>query len=246
MRKTAIIAAMLLLGAARAGAQVDSCLVMALPNDSAHGTLWNPDSVMRDTCHDGYYLRYFVKAGIEVIFLDSGVVPLGYGAPDSILEVGWQAIDTNFSVIRAAFEHLYNHLGSFVLRKENPADTSTLSSGIFKLIFQAYTNVDSALADLDSLPDVKVNFYRPNVPAGIVLPALIETQQPSNVFLFPNPASGTVEIRGGELHDVLLFNESGQRISSWKLLNGTFDISGVPPGPYFLFSNEGSFHFIIR
>src|SRR5947208_2909103 len=43
------------------GQSNDSCLEMALPNDSAYGILYNPDSVMRDTCSGSYYGHYFIK-----------------------------------------------------------------------------------------------------------------------------------------------------------------------------------------
>lgn len=132
---------------------------------------YNPDSVMIDTCSESTtHGKWYSKLGFEIEF-DSGVITLGYGERDSILEVGWEAIDTSFAALRSAFEDLYVNRGPYVLRKINPQDTMATSrySRWFLLRFFNYTLVDSVMFDLFAMSGIAFEFHRPKIPNAVIL-----------------------------------------------------------------------------
>ncbi|MDP4289440.1 MAG: hypothetical protein Q8922_16115, partial [Bacteroidota bacterium] len=142
--KRFLVPVLLLLGASltasRAEAQHfahigDTCLTL-----NWNGFESNPDSILVDTCltlPGSSHAVFWVKGRYE-IFFDSNAIPLGYGAPDSDLEVEWQAIDTAFPLIRNGFKAIYDSIGPFSLKKRDPSDTGDIGSHGFYLIFQNY------------------------------------------------------------------------------------------------------------
>lgn len=145
--------------------QGDSCL--RLYCDPA--ICYNPDSVMVDTCSSSLtYEKRFCKTGFSVEFLDN-VMNVGYGAPDSILEVTWESIDTSYASIRSAFQDIYNTRGAYVFRKVYPTDTasSSTSSRLYKIRFLEYTLVDSVLLEIDAIDRIYFTFNKPEIPKSI-------------------------------------------------------------------------------
>src|ERR1017187_9148429 len=110
MKKTAIIAAMILLGAASAGAQsrwgIDTTCLSLWFNEKYFGPgyngLYNPDSVMLDTCPPPYNPEVWIHRGIHLF------VPLWmpWAPPDTILEVPWTDVDTLYIDFHAAFQRI--------------------------------------------------------------------------------------------------------------------------------------------
>ncbi len=259
----AIFAVLILLATTgHAGAQgVDTCLVYfdtiptyaegPPPGYPGTGNRWqpnhNPDSVRVDTCSSSAtYGELYITHWIGVTF-DSDILRIPADSVDSVVETTWEAIDTDYPSVRSGFSAIEAKYGSFVLRKAYPkSGIGGPGSSIFGVGFSSYLCLDSVLNDMGTIPliDLSLDDGLITILAGVVLGAI--PGMASGIRLFPDPAWGIVEISGGELHDALLFDESGQRIRSWKLLNGSFDISGFPSGHYFLFSNEGSSRFIIR
>ena len=154
MKKTAIIAVMLLLGATRAGAQVDSsCLVMwqyspLKPNDVAW---FNSDSVKVNMCQGSEYLSEFAKNKFEVDFLyyvfPGQIAPAG----DSIVR-HWRDIDTLYSDVRNAFDSIEHRFGIFTLWQVSLGDTSTIGDKDWNIKFDSYLNVDTVLYYLSQVP----------------------------------------------------------------------------------------------
>ncbi len=77
----------------------------------------NPDSIYVDTCLTTHAHPVFWDKGPYFIQFNTDAIKLGYGAPDSDLEVSWEAIDTAFPQLRATFEALANNIGSYTLKK---------------------------------------------------------------------------------------------------------------------------------
>jgi len=140
------------------------------PNDTLH-LFVNPDSVMIDTCsgsstfHHRYAAKWFRIEFQKVIFY----IPSSSNI-DTIIDRGWRDIDTNQIIMRAAFDSVEVHFGSFVLQKAFPGagDTTTLfnllQSQIFLLKFNNYVDIDSAQAMLKTIPSV--NAYYQNRAVG--------------------------------------------------------------------------------
>src|SRR5580692_5015788 len=107
------------------------------PNDSVQKYA-NPDSVKIDTCHGSstYHHRFAAKwFRIEfkkVIFN----IPAASN-PDTVIQRTWRDIDTSQSAIRAGFDSVEVHYGTFILQKAYPdaGDTSNLLSQVFLLEF---------------------------------------------------------------------------------------------------------------
>ena len=175
--------------ATRAGAQEklpDTCLTL-----NWNGFEMNPDSIYVDTCLTTHRHPVFWDKGPYFVVFDSNVIRLGYGAPDSDLEVGWQAIDTAFPVLRNIFEAMANNLGLFKLKKLDPTDTSDVRSQVFHLIFQNYVPNDSVTSYLSQSPSLTFQL--------IWYPALTEVvPQNSNSFneirVFPDPAHAQLNV----------------------------------------------------
>src|SRR5438876_1105599 len=100
----------------------DSCLAVRICNDSALGTT-NIDSMLFDTCYLSPTAGEMYARGGFLITFDDDVFHLPYAPADSIIEVTWQDMDTNYPDLRAAFDTIYQRYGAFVLRKMYPQDT---------------------------------------------------------------------------------------------------------------------------
>jgi hypothetical protein len=245
MKKVFWAGLILLAMVGRAGAQhtlPDTCLTL-----NWNGFDQNPDSIYVDTClttrahpvfwDKGPYLIVFDTSCCDTIEWAIDVIRLGYGAPDSDLEVTWEAIDTAFPQIRSIFESLANNIGPYTLKKIEPDDTvsGSLGSQAFYLRFQNYVSNDSVTSylSLDSLVSFHLIWYP--VWAGVPTP----TSNSSNVQLFPNPASeelhvlvtGVVTGMPMELYDGM-----GRIVKTYGFANDlgttTLSLRGLSPGFY--------------
>jgi hypothetical protein len=196
MKKTAIIAAMLLLGAARAVAQVpwqtdDSCL--CLYQDYYPGLWYNPDSVMVDTC--AYYmgisksdLPWYAKRWYRIT-LDSDYFHFPAAPIDTIIQTTWQQLDTIYDTARAEFDSLQRQYGPFVLRKFYPNETSGELSGAYHIGFDSILEVGAVLTTLEGLFQSGGDGFS-STPIPIDNGVNDPTQRITNhATAFPNPTS---------------------------------------------------------
>jgi hypothetical protein len=231
--KTAFIAVVLLLGAAQANAQEtlpDSCLTL-----NWNGFSSNPDSIYVDTCLTTHRHPVFWDKGPYSILFDTDAIHLGYGAPDSDLEVGWQAIDTAFPLIRNGFKSIADSFGVFTLRKISPSDTSGISSRGFYLIFQNYVSNDSVTARLDSIPGLGFEL----VVHWLLLNALKVQDTRKEIWVFPNPAKRELHILSQtdeNINQVRVMDALGRTVYSYLVPQNNneiiLDLSKLSPGCY--------------
>ncbi len=192
--KIAIFAVLVLLATTgRAGAQQnlpDTCLTL-----NWNGFEMNPDSIYVDTCLTTHAHPVFWDKGPYFIQFDTNAIKLGYGAPDSDLEVSWEAIDTAFPQLRATFEALANNIGSYTLKKIGPDDTSALNLGSqeFYLKFSNYVSNDSVTSYLsqDSMLTFLLISYFALDGGSVVAPT---PNKSTPIQLFPDPASGQLNV----------------------------------------------------
>ena len=242
--KTLIVAVVLLLGAASAGAQQvnigDSCYSL-----NWSGWLSNPDSILVDTCHStSTHPVVWIKRGYRIDF-DSNAVPLGWAPSDSDLEVTWQAIDTTFPDVRSAFQALETKFGAFTLKKIEPDDTSSIGGNarMFWLVFRNYVLFDSIDAAIATIPNIHYNFDWPLVWIG-VKKSLEDLSYSLSVY--PNPARNMLWIHlNSEFNPISLevFDALGRVVQKSSVFSGSTDIridlSSLISGEYFLrFRND--------
>jgi hypothetical protein len=176
MKKTAIIAAMLFLGAARAGAQVDSCL--CIWGAAYSYAYWNPDTVMVDTCksHMGFppSSNKYVYSKHYVLVFQYAVIKLDSVSSDSTLTVPWTYIDTTYSQFKSICENLATMYDGLWFTKLHPSvgDSLKIGYGDFELSIGNYAQVDSIIDTLWVVPIINsFNFNRPTIAIGGVKPA---------------------------------------------------------------------------
>jgi len=201
------------------------------------------DSVLFDTCNstplNALYSRF------ATIIFDSNAINLPWAPADSILDVAWQAIDTNYPVLRDSFQNLELTFGSFIFQKEYPDDTnsSTVVPNIFYLRFlgYGYYNEDTLDSALSAIPGII--FYLPPAPdiypAGVVNGANQSVQ--NHFMLFPNPAHETIRIQSDAdnlLGQIQIIDALGRPIKSIFAAQGRqgveIDIHDLPTGSYSL------------
>jgi len=61
-----------------------------------------------------------------------------------------------------------------------------------------------------------------------------EIENSSEVVLYPNPTTGTIQFSGSKVHSVSVQNSVGQVIVDWNITGQKIDISNLPNGIYFL------------
>jgi hypothetical protein len=147
----------------------DSCLAMFARNDTISG-YYNEDSMMVDTCYlSSTAGQRYVRA--VLIKFDNDLFHLPAAPADTIIEVGWQDMDTNYPALRTAFDTIYHRFGAYVLQKIHPEDTNSLSIYLtqYKLIFDHYTCLKPLAAFLDSLSDtLNYSIKEPRYPSESV------------------------------------------------------------------------------
>ena len=239
--KTLIVAAVLLLGMARAGAQQvnvgDSCYTLNWPSLYS-----NPDSILVDTClSDSAHTVFFVKRGSEVEFAVKAISLL-WAPSGTDLEVTWESIDTAYPTLRAAFDSIENKFGSFMLKKEFPEDTSSVASQSFYLIFNTYVLYDSISAAISAIEGVHYYFNWPVILFGVK----DSHDKPIEESIYPNPAGNTLFVHlNGEFNPVSLevFDALGRIVQKSSAFSGSadvrIDLSNLISGEYFLrFRND--------
>jgi hypothetical protein len=150
---------------------LDPCLRIDPDSISITSRDNNRDSVAVDTCASSSTYRHWYSKRYDVHFRVNAF-HLGYGAPDSVMIVHWQDIDTQFAALRDSFASIYNTWGPFCFQKVNPEDTSH-SYETYKLIFDDYHLADGGVLDAlnkiwtDGLVEITFNIPR-GAPDGVI------------------------------------------------------------------------------
>lgn len=223
-------------------------------------SLYNPDSVMHDTCgfREGRYDQgAWIKRGIRMIF--------GYQLPwapkDSIIEFPWTAIDTtypNLSVVKKTLSEIFDSVGPFVIRKVNPEDTFPGGeSYLFEFRFFNYTPADSVYPYFSSVPDSDWRWFsaEPQMPANGAVKEQPSDIVPNGLAIYPQPASREVRIR--LKHDQVpesipqITDAVGRSITNFSStieMDGTYllNVAELSPGFYFIRMGEYSAPFIVE
>jgi hypothetical protein len=253
--KKAIFAVLLLLAwAARAGAQsrwgIDTtCLELyfnqkSLPlyNDSLFNVEYNPDSVMIDTCLVPLNEQVWIHRGIRM------VLPIlePWAPADSIVEVPWTALDTDsfYHVYRTEFQHIYDSVGPYVLRKLDASDT-TGTGYQYEFRFFGYTPADTIYRYLDEIPGIFYYGATPEVPDNGGGNVVLQTEEKNfeNLEVYPVPSLGIVHVIVPVSENNINFtvlDELGRVIEGIPMQQESEDVWTLdfsykfPPGIYFI------------
>ena len=259
MIKRLIVALLLLLGAHAAEGQsrwqIDtSCLKpyfhgdtagYGIPDwDSVMNALYNPDSVMKDTC--GHYRGRMGIGKLGPHFSFAGLT-FPWAPAGTILETQWTTIDTFYSEIRNGFRFIYDSLCPFVIRKVHPDDTLNWDSRSveYALHFQEYVPLDTIHGYLWMIRQKDQTFYPSDnwPPADPLYPnKSIVRAKKSKFEIFPIPAKKDVYLitdNGYDLRSVTVQDELGRvspNIEFVRQSESMFRITlpELPAGCYFL------------
>lgn len=250
-----LIPAGILCSAFPVSAQQADCLCMPIFTSGMPAR--NSDSMMVDTCgldaescvHAammGDRNRYYSKTGYLIDF-DVPAIRLPTAPEDSILEVTWDAIDTALSVLRADMEGLENKYGSYVLRKLDPADSS---SQRFELRMDDYENVDSIVVDLSEIDNLRLD-RDPNFEFILSGPA--DRAEDLGLTVFPSPARDYVIVTAREpARSISLYDLLGREVAvpSISSMSGAdrlrLDLHTLPDGVWYLRVNNAVHSLIIQ
>jgi hypothetical protein len=250
--KTAIIAVVLLLGAAHAGAQgVDSCLKFEFPNHYFDTLRWeaymNDDSVKIDSCPTSpTYLEYYATKGWGMDF-KYYVIKRQPAPYDTTIELSWSAIDTAYVALRAAFAAMETKYGTFYLGEERPDSYDSTAPGnrSYGIRFDNYVCIDSVNAMLQTFPDLDSNFPPgfgdyPAWADGGLGGVTVHSMKNEGLSINPNPASAALTITATDskgIHSIELFDVLGQRILDLTSNGGaelSIDVRSLANGVYIL------------
>jgi hypothetical protein len=252
MMKKAIFAVLLLLATTgRAGAQVDSCLAYydtVFNSTHSRGGLINTDSALVDTCSgSSTYRGIYVKQWFNFAFRYGSMLQLPSAPADTILEVSWTAIDTNYAATRSAFQALETKYGTFVLRKLNPDLTDTnkpLQGGAYKIRFLNYVCEDSAWHDLKAVPEIDDTFMQDGLLVPYASVVVTYSFEKNGIQIYPNPARSSIDILGRSDSPLFLYDEKGECLKVLNPSQETISLEGLPFGNYFLRSNNNFARFV--
>ena len=172
----------------------DTCLKLYLPNEPDKD-MYNPDSVMADTCNQINKNLLYAKHWFFII-LPPKVLNIPEFNRDTIIERNWRDIDSSFINLRYGFFNVEKIFGNFILRKIAPdiIDTNSYGSRSFEIRFNNYVNIDSVQYFLQNIPntfhalyDMRVKDLRSNLSENDI--KLINKFE-----LIPNPSNYNLNI----------------------------------------------------
>lgn len=133
--------------------------------------------------------------------------------------------------------HLYTNDGEGGFTKET------------KETFSGVNNSDVAIADLDNdnFQDLIIMGYASSRTVETYLntneesTASVPPSDANAERFYPNPTSGTIVFPGGEVEEIRIFNVTGKKLTSLKVLDDQADLSGLQKGIYFIKTNKSTF-----
>lgn len=242
---------MLLASIGHARAQgVDSCLAYydtVFNSTHREGGWINTDSALVDTCTgSSTYRGIYVKHWFNFAFQYGSMLQLPAAPADTILEVSWTTIDTNYAATRSAFQSMEVKYGTFYLRKRNPdvSDTSEPFSTSYKIRFENYVCEDSAWHDLKAVPEIDDTFMQDGLLIPFASVASTYSLEKNEIEIYPNPAQHTIDILGQSHSQLLLYNGNGVCLKVLDPSQGQISLDDLPIGNYFLRSNSNFARFV--
>jgi hypothetical protein len=215
----------------------------------------NRDSVMVDTCMgSATFGEDYAKRWFRVDF-SYYVIKLPAAPYDTLLEMSWTAIDTNFRYLRSAFANLELKYGAVTFKKYAPnfVDSTDLASKIYYLRFNNYVRVNSVMADLANIEEIAKHYflsYPKILDSGGSL-GVPTTIKKNNLSITPNPSFSSIKINnnnGDNLDIFFICDLSGKKIfekQGIKSVEYTLDVHALCSGKYFIFCKGYSTSFII-
>jgi hypothetical protein len=227
----------------------DGCLRMYCPNDWDPLTFkgsCNPDSVLVDTCKDSYTYRKLIAKRYFLIQLKSYYYPFDTVLkPNDVKKVS--EISNNCSQLKQNFKKLENEYGTILFHGlyVEHSDSSLLANPLVLLSFDRYQNCDSLENVLLSIDSITFVLYQ--MRAGTPMSVSDNNVNGKSLILYPNPVQDILEIKeqmpfhAGKIQIIsvegVIVLETG--------LKDRLDVSGLPPGMYFLRINNFMKPFII-
>jgi hypothetical protein len=164
MKALLVLASLIAMSVPLHAQQRDSCLLLY------RGPLLNPDSAYVDSCSASpTYGEVFQYHRFEILF-DYYVIFTPVAPEDTLITVGWDAIDTNYSALRSTFHALALRFGNLHLVKGTPhlTDTGATLNHTFSLYFDSYQCVDSVMLAFGAIPMMNISYYGGPIPISSV------------------------------------------------------------------------------
>jgi hypothetical protein len=204
----------------------------------------NPDSVKIDTCSSTvdfghrYATKWFRVEFRKLIFF----IPAASNV-DTIIDRRWRDIDTSDIALRAGFDSVEVHFGTFVLQKAYPTESDTsslahlLQSQVFLLKFDNYVDIDSAQTLLKTIDSINT-YYQNRALIALGIYENVEKKVATELIIQPNPASNKIKITRRDnqpINHIELFNVLGKKVYERNIGNTEeveIDTHSLPDGLY--------------
>ncbi|SRR5581483_2262410 len=213
-------------------------------NDFYHDdSLYNPDSVMLDTClsnlSDG---PIWIHRGIHL------EIPIWvpWAPADTIMELPWTAIDTNYPQWRFVFKNIYDSIGPFVVRRLFPDDTIDYACW-FEFHFFSFTPADSVYKFLYNIPNISFQLATPVMPGGA---GVREGTSDDSLECYFRNRHAYLWARNCSPREFKVYDELGRAINNIapQSISSTcydFDFSNATRGLYFIQSGTQCFRIFL-
>jgi hypothetical protein len=150
---------------------------------------------MVDTCHGtSAYSHAFIKRSMTVYFNQDSIIILPAVSKDSILLIGWGAIDKAYPTFRMGFKALYDSVGPYLLQKVHPDAAAGIDSRRYALVFTNYVDEQAVESHLQAITNLSYIWEKPQIPTRFVRMSspLFSTCRIQAVY--PNPATTTLNV----------------------------------------------------
>ena len=230
LKRIVFFAAILILATTgRAGAQLNSCIVLWDTTIApTHDSLWV------DTCSDSPLFRaFYSKHSYEIIF-DYYVITTPYLDIDTTLIRSWTDIDTSYRALRDSFQQISQSYGPFLFLKDDPyiQDTGSELNRDFFISFDSILNVDTVLARISGFPGVNNIEFRGYPIYGTR--GVNQSPLQSKISIWPQPCNHELFIQSKEMSDNILFYDPLGRQIKLPLVSSdgmlTVDVSNQTNG----------------
>ena len=229
----------------------DSCLRMICNNDihfdpdlGQYVGASNPDSVMIDICiGSNTYNKLFAKRYFTLQFHENYYPFDSVMKPYTIHSVS--DISSSKADFKLIFQQLENQFGIIYFQGEiyEELDSNFYRNPGCRLFFADYQDVEEIVETFSlSIDTLKWMDYgnRAKMPASV-------NDSSNEIFLFPNPVSDFLMIRGldeYQVQPISIFNTFGQKLYEGDLKE-QIDVSSLIPGVYFIQVYNSMHKFIV-
>jgi hypothetical protein len=245
MKKIFLLITMLLISINLYSSPPDSCLKYYFQPDT---TFFNPDSVMVDSCEGSpTYGEYYGKKFFYMTF-NYNIIPRNYLAPaDTIIEYTIDNIESQYTDAINEFTQLQTTYGSLKFREVLPdkLDTTSYYKRFLYVIFNNYVPIEEVEDEIIKFTCIESAGFASWF--GVESDVSVSKSNTDEIFLFPNPVSEFLMIRGLEeshVQSISIFNTFGQKLYEGDLKE-QIDVSSLTPGVYFLHMGNMNYKFVI-